>query len=136
MATRNENNFYFLEIQKDLIIDGEQNGNLARFMNHSCDPNCKTQKWVVNNETRVGLFALKDILIGTELTFNYNFECRGDDKTICFCKSKNCSDYIGVRANKMDDDYQLDDLDNVFTYKIVPEQLIFYLFILQILYRQ
>ncbi|KAH1028136.1 hypothetical protein HUJ05_001527 [Dendroctonus ponderosae] len=32
-------------------------GNLSRFMNHSCDPNCVTQKWTVLGETRVGLFA-------------------------------------------------------------------------------
>ena len=53
------------------MIDAGPKGNLARFMNHSCDPNCITQKWTVNGDTRVGLFALKDIPPGTELTFNY-----------------------------------------------------------------
>ena len=40
-------------------------------MNHSCDSNCITQKWNVNGDTRVGLFAFKDIPAGTEFTFNY-----------------------------------------------------------------
>lgn len=54
-------------------------GNLGRFINHSCDPNCKTEKWTVaDDELAIGLFAIKDIPAGTELTFNYNFERYGD----------------------------------------------------------
>lgn len=43
------------------VIDPTYKGNLARFMNHSCDPNCETQKWHVLGETCIGLFAIKDI---------------------------------------------------------------------------
>lgn len=46
-------------------------------MNHSCNPNCVLQKWVVGNRMRMGIFALKDISAGTELTFDYNFEVYG-----------------------------------------------------------
>lgn len=53
--------YYFLTLTKDLIIDAERKGNMARFMNHSCDPNCESQKWTVNGNTRVGLFANRDI---------------------------------------------------------------------------
>lgn len=56
-----DENFYFLSVEKDYIIDAGPKGNLARFMNHSCDPNCETQKWQVNSLNRVGLFAIKDI---------------------------------------------------------------------------
>jgi histone-lysine N-methyltransferase SETD2 len=51
---------------------------LGRFINHSCEPNCETQKWVVRRELAIGLFALQDIPAGTELTFDYNFERYGD----------------------------------------------------------
>lgn len=34
-------------------------------MNHSCQPNCETQKWTVNGDTRVGLFALIDVAAGS-----------------------------------------------------------------------
>jgi hypothetical protein len=70
-------------------------------MNHSCQPNCETQKWTVNGDTRVGLFALVDIPAGAELTFNYNLECVGTDKKPCMCGAPNCSGFIGVKVNKV-----------------------------------
>lgn len=90
-------NFYMLTLDKDRIIDAGPKGNQARFMNHSCQPNCETQKWTVNGDTRVGLFALQDIPKGVELTFNYNLECRGNGKTACKCGAPNCSGFLGVR---------------------------------------
>ncbi|XP_015251555.1 PREDICTED: histone-lysine N-methyltransferase, H3 lysine-36 and H4 lysine-20 specific isoform X3 [Cyprinodon variegatus] len=90
-------NFYMLTLDKDRIIDAGPKGNEARFMNHSCQPNCETQKWTVSGDTRVGLFALVDITAGTELTFNYNLECLGNGKTVCKCGSPNCSGFLGVR---------------------------------------
>ncbi|XP_067244996.1 histone-lysine N-methyltransferase, H3 lysine-36 specific isoform X1 [Chanodichthys erythropterus] len=90
-------NFYMLTLDKDRIIDAGPKGNQARFMNHSCQPNCETQKWTVNGDTRVGLFALEDIPRGVELTFNYNLECLGNGKTVCKCGASNCSGFLGVR---------------------------------------
>uniref|UniRef100_A0A3Q1JQ02 Histone-lysine N-methyltransferase, H3 lysine-36 specific n=1 Tax=Anabas testudineus TaxID=64144 RepID=A0A3Q1JQ02_ANATE len=90
-------NFYMLTLDKDRIIDAGPKGNEARFMNHSCQPNCETQKWTVSGDTRVGLFALVDISEGTELTFNYNLECLGNGKTVCKCGAPNCSGFLGVR---------------------------------------
>ncbi|XP_029967637.1 histone-lysine N-methyltransferase, H3 lysine-36 and H4 lysine-20 specific isoform X2 [Salarias fasciatus] len=90
-------NFYMLTLDKDRVIDAGPKGNQARFMNHSCQPNCETQKWTVNGDTRVGLFALQDIPQGVELTFNYNLECRGNGKTACKCGAPNCSGFLGVR---------------------------------------
>ncbi|RXN00772.1 Histone-lysine N-methyltransferase NSD2 [Acipenser ruthenus] len=89
--------FYMLTIDKDRIIDAGLKGNYSRFMNHSCQPNCETQKWTVNGDTRVGLFAGCDIPAGTELTFNYNLDCLGNEKTICRCGAPNCSGFLGDR---------------------------------------
>uniref|UniRef100_A0A8C4H8N4 Histone-lysine N-methyltransferase, H3 lysine-36 specific n=1 Tax=Dicentrarchus labrax TaxID=13489 RepID=A0A8C4H8N4_DICLA len=90
-------NFYMLTLDKDRIIDAGPKGNQARFMNHSCQPNCETQKWTVNGDTRVGLFALQDIPKDEELKFNYNLECLGNGKTACKCGAPNCSGFLGVR---------------------------------------
>lgn len=70
-------NYYMLTIDKDCIIDAGPMGNLSRFMNHSCDPNCETQKWTVNGEVRVGLFASREIKADEELTFDYQLDCLG-----------------------------------------------------------
>ena len=58
-------------------------GALGRFINHSCRPNCETQKWMVRGELAIGLFASEDIPAGVELTFDYNFERYGDKVGKC-----------------------------------------------------
>nr|XP_020449602.1 histone-lysine N-methyltransferase NSD3 [Monopterus albus] len=90
-------NFYMLTLTKDRVIDAGPKGNSSRFMNHSCSPNCETQKWTVNGDVRIGLFALCDIDAGTELTFNYNLHCVGNRRTSCHCGSDNCSGFLGVQ---------------------------------------
>jgi SET domain-containing protein len=65
-------------------------GNDARFINHSCSPNCETQKWVVRGELAIGLFARHNIASGEELTFDYNFERYGDKPMRCYCKAAVC----------------------------------------------
>ncbi|XP_027889655.1 histone-lysine N-methyltransferase NSD3 isoform X4 [Xiphophorus couchianus] len=90
-------NFYMLTLTKDRVIDAGPKGNSSRFMNHSCSPNCETQKWTVNGDVRIGLFALCDIEAGTELTFNYNLHCVGNRRMSCHCGSDNCSGFLGVQ---------------------------------------
>ena len=96
---KNEN-FYFLTIDNNRMIDAEPKGNLSRFMNHSCSPNCETQKWTVNGDRRIGLFALRDIEPGEELTFNYNLACDGETRKACLCGAANCSGFIGLKVQK------------------------------------
>ncbi|XP_053726486.1 histone-lysine N-methyltransferase NSD3 isoform X1 [Synchiropus splendidus] len=90
-------NFYMLTLTKDRVIDAGPKGNSARFMNHSCSPNCETQKWTVNGDVHIGLFTLCDIEAGTELTFNYNLHCVGNRRTSCHCGAENCSGFLGVQ---------------------------------------
>lgn len=94
-------NFYFLTIDKDRVIDAGPKGNLARFANHSCEPNMETQKWVVNGDVRVGLFACKDIKAGSELTFNYQLDCLSNEKAVCKCGASNCAGFIGDRPKPL-----------------------------------
>lgn len=47
MKDRGDQNFYMCEIRKDFTIDATFKGNASRFLNHSCDPNCKLEKWLV-----------------------------------------------------------------------------------------
>jgi hypothetical protein len=45
MKQRGDKNFYLCEISKDFTIDATFKGNISRFLNHSCEPNCKLEKW-------------------------------------------------------------------------------------------
>jgi histone-lysine N-methyltransferase SETD2/UMP-CMP kinase len=62
---------YLMSIQNNEVIDPTYSGNVARFMNHSCEPNCQTRKWTIFSEVCVGIFAIKDIEENEELTFDY-----------------------------------------------------------------
>ncbi|XP_064163230.1 histone-lysine N-methyltransferase NSD3 isoform X2 [Anguilla rostrata] len=89
--------FYMLTLTKDRVIDAGPKGNFSRFMNHSCSPNCETQKWTVSGDVRIGLFAVCDIAAESELTFNYNLDCLGNGRTTCRCGAENCSGFLGVQ---------------------------------------
>uniref|UniRef100_A0A182QIJ7 Histone-lysine N-methyltransferase n=1 Tax=Anopheles farauti TaxID=69004 RepID=A0A182QIJ7_9DIPT len=97
MQETKEENYYFLTVEPDMTIDGGPRGNVSRFMNHSCDPNCETQKWTIEETRVIGLFAIKDIKAGEELTFNYNLESLGNNKRECLCGAAKCSGYIGEK---------------------------------------
>jgi len=97
-------NWYFMTLDSSRIIDAGPKGNISRFMNHSCNPNCRTEKWTVGGDRRVGLFAERNIKKGEELTFNYQFENICKDKQKCFCGAKNCSGFIGVKPLSESDD--------------------------------
>ena len=63
--------YHFMTLDGQRMIDAGSRGNLARFMNHSCHPNCETETWKVDGDYRIGLFAVEDIPANTELTINY-----------------------------------------------------------------
>lgn len=67
---KNEKEFYFLTIESDLYVDAGPAGNLARFINHSCDPNCVTRKVLVEGNTRIGIFTNQPI---KAVSFQYKF---------------------------------------------------------------
>ena len=67
--------YYFMTPRRNHRRDGSRN--VARFLNHSCAPNCETQKWMVRGELCIGIFATRDIAAGEELTIDYKFERLG-----------------------------------------------------------
>ncbi|KAB5536105.1 set domain-containing protein, partial [Coniochaeta sp. 2T2.1] len=66
-----EKHFYIMELKAGWYIDASKKGNLARFINHSCDPNCRADKWSVGGTERIGIFAERAVQRGEELTFDY-----------------------------------------------------------------
>ena len=79
-------------VDKELVIDAGVNGNDARFINHSCEPNCVA----VVDRRRVYIEANREIASGEELTYDYNLQQDEppDEETkrryACHCGAKNC----------------------------------------------
>ncbi|CAN0928431.1 Histone-lysine N-methyltransferase ASHH2 [Linum grandiflorum] len=95
-AAKGHKHFYFMTLDGSEVIDACAKGNLGRFINHSCDPNCRTEKWVVNGEICIGMFAVRNIKKGEELTFDYNYvRVFGAAAKRCYCGSSLCRGYIG-----------------------------------------
>ncbi|EAK88172.1 protein with 4 PHD domains plus a SET domain and associated cysteine cluster at the C-terminus [Cryptosporidium parvum Iowa II] len=94
-----ERHWYCMEIGNDYIIDSTNKGNLSRLINHSCDPNCIAQKWLVGNECRVGIFSKREILPNEELTYDYSFTAF-DIGFKCKCNSPSCKGRIGIENFK------------------------------------
>ncbi|CCU76026.1 histone-lysine N-methyltransferase [Blumeria hordei DH14] len=90
--------FYFMSLTKNEFIDATKKGNLGRFCNHSCNPNCYVDKWVVGEKLRMGVFAERYIQAGEELVFNYNVDRYGADPQPCYCDQPNCTGYIGGKT--------------------------------------
>ena len=62
---------YLFEIDKDWTIDGANRGNIARYINHSCDPNCEVE---ISEDDRIMISAIKKIEPGDELSYDYGDE--------------------------------------------------------------
>ncbi len=61
------NHTFYFHIESGDVIDGNVNGNMARWINHACEPNCEATE----NGCRVFIKALRDIAAGEELLYNY-----------------------------------------------------------------
>src|ERR1051326_2860011 len=90
--------FYFMSLSKGEFIDATKKGNLGRFCNHSCNPNCYVDKWVVGDKLRMGIFAERRIKAGEELVFNYNVDRYGANPQPCYCGEPNCTGFIGGKT--------------------------------------
>ncbi|KAH0639405.1 hypothetical protein KY290_036675 [Solanum tuberosum] len=111
---------YIISMDGNDFIDSTWKGSFARFINHSCNPNCEISKWIVSGETKVGIFVKQDISVGMELTYEYNFEWYGGANVRCLCGAANCSLILGAKSRRFreynhvwengDDRYIVDDL--------------------------
>lgn len=83
---------FFFSLDDGQVINAAVRGNAARWINHSCDPNCKT----IERRGRVYIVALRDLKEGAELFYDYSLE-PADRRTkalerlfACHCKSADC----------------------------------------------
>lgn len=81
---------YIFELNKKFDIDGDVSWNTAKYINHSCDPNCEVEFigdhiWIV---------SIRDIKKGEELNYDYGYDMDDYEDHVCKCGAKNCCGYI------------------------------------------
>ncbi len=84
------NNEYIFSLDDQHDLDGNTPQNPARFINHSCAPNCEA----VVEEGRIWIVATRDIADGEELTFNYGFDLEDYRNYPCRCGAADCVGYM------------------------------------------
>lgn len=79
-----------------MVIDATQHGSNARFLNHSCSPNCRARQITINEIQTISFFATKKIKPHEEVAFNYEMELETDPAKWekCYCGSKECNGYL------------------------------------------
>ena len=83
---------YIFELNSQYDIDGSKRYNKARYINHSCDPNCEVD--IIDGE--IWISSIKKIKKGDELSYDYGYAFDKDDYKdhVCKCGSKFCIGYI------------------------------------------
>jgi len=83
---------FLFSIDKSKVIDAAVGGNDARFINHSCAPNCEA----VDEKKRIYIEAIRDIAEGEELSYDYAYERDGTEDEewerlyMCKCGAPTC----------------------------------------------
>ncbi|KJH50293.1 SET domain protein [Dictyocaulus viviparus] len=80
---------YLFRIDDTAVIDATRMGNFARFINHSCQPNCYAKVVTVDGEKRIVIYSKTLINKGDEITYDYKFPIE-EDKVDCLCGAPNC----------------------------------------------
>jgi len=91
-----------MDFDQQMILDATR-GSIARFINHSCEPNCRMIKWTVSGKPRMALFAGdKGIMTGEELTYDYNFDPYSvKNVQECRCGTASCRGFLGPKPKEI-----------------------------------
>merc|ERR1712029_984800 len=84
---------YMFRLDDERVVDATMTGGEARYINHSCDPNCVTET-VELADTHIIIFAARRINRGEELSYDYKFDIEDDNKIPCACGAKNCRKWM------------------------------------------
>lgn len=84
---------YMFRLDREVIVDATEVGNVARFINHSCQPNCYSRIVDVAGVKKIVIFAKRPIRAGDEIKYDYQFPIE-DDKIPCSCSAPNCTGYM------------------------------------------
>ena len=87
---------YMFRVDGLTVCDATKQGNVARFINASCDPNCYTKIITLDGKQRIVIYAKKDIKVGEELCYDYKFSLEEDEskRIPCCCGAPECRGFM------------------------------------------
>nr|XP_033492480.1 histone-lysine N-methyltransferase 2B isoform X1 [Epinephelus lanceolatus] len=86
---------YMFRIDDFDVVDATMQGNAARFINHSCEPNCYSRVINVDGRKHIVIFALRKIYRGEELTYDYKFPIEDENSKLrCNCGMRRCRRFL------------------------------------------
>ncbi|VVD00696.1 unnamed protein product [Leptidea sinapis] len=86
---------YMFRLDERRVVDATLSGGLARYINHSCQPNCVAETVEVDRNMRIIIFAKRRISRGEELAYDYKFDIEDDaHKIMCMCGAPNCRKWM------------------------------------------
>ncbi|CAI9173045.1 unnamed protein product [Rangifer tarandus platyrhynchus] len=80
---------YLFRVDHDTIIDATKCGNLARFINHCCTPNCYAKVITIESQKKIVIYSKQPIGVDEEITYDYKFPLE-DNKIPCLCGTESC----------------------------------------------
>lgn len=86
-AEKRKTNKYLFEVRKNKTIDGTPRWNIARYANHSCDPNAESEE---DRRARIYITAIRPIVVGEEITFDYGKEYFDEHIAPYGCRCTSC----------------------------------------------
>ncbi|XP_078806750.1 histone-lysine N-methyltransferase 2D isoform X4 [Oryzias latipes] len=86
---------YMFRINNEQVIDATLTGGPARYVNHSCAPNCVAEVVTFDKEDKIIIISSRRIPKGEELTYDYQFDFEDDQHKIpCHCGAWNCRKWM------------------------------------------
>jgi len=92
--TEQNRGIYMFRLDDDRVLDATMSGNMARYINHSCNPNCVTEVVEVDRDLHIIIFANRRINRGEELSYDYKFDYEDDNRLPCLCGAHNCKKWM------------------------------------------
>lgn len=98
----NDGHTFFFTLDEDTVIDAGVRGNVARFINHSCAPNCEP----LIEDGKIWIYAIRSIATGAELAYDYNIQRAPEDPAniakvyACRCGAPRCRGTMLAKPKK------------------------------------
>lgn len=97
-----DHEYYIMQLEPRVFVDGKHKGNESRFINHACNPNCELVPWTVRGRKRIGIFSMGPISAGTALSYDYQFDTLEANEFKCLCGAPQCRGTMAPKKKARD----------------------------------